>query len=182
MANGEVGGCGKIVTGSTPRTSDRSNYSSRDICFYKPGDFDEGKLNYLDGSIDMISENAREKVRMLPPNSVLVTCIGIIGKVGILAHEATCNQQINAIIPNFNVDSRALAYILLRNQAQLKEFANAPLVPIINKTTFASIKIPLPPLDIQKHIANTLDKTQEIIDGHKKQLAELNNLIKAVFL
>ena len=176
-----LGDVGKIVTGSTPRTSDRSNYSSRDICFYKPGDFDEGKLNYLDGSIDMISENAREKVRMLPPNSVLVTCIGIIGKVGILAHEATCNQQINAIIPNFNVDSRALAYILLRNQAQLKEFANAPLVPIINKTTFASIKIPLPPLDIQKHIANTLDKTQEIIDGHKKTLAELDNLIKAVF-
>ncbi|MCQ1530241.1 restriction endonuclease subunit S [Lutispora saccharofermentans] len=39
----------------------------------------------------------------------------------------------------------------------------------------------LPPLDIQKHIANTLDKTQEIIDGHKKQLEELDNLIKATF-
>lgn len=41
--------------------------------------------------------------------------------------------------------------------------------------------IPLPPLDIQKHIADTLDKTQEIIDGHKKQLKELDNLIKANF-
>lgn len=43
------------------------------------------------------------------------------------------------------------------------------------------LSIPVPPLDIQKHIADTLDKTQEIIDGHKKQLEELDNLIKATF-
>lgn len=41
--------------------------------------------------------------------------------------------------------------------------------------------IPVPSIEIQKHIASTLEKTQEIIDGHKKQLEELDNLIKAVF-
>jgi type I restriction enzyme S subunit len=41
--------------------------------------------------------------------------------------------------------------------------------------------IPLPSFDVQKYIADTLDKTQEIIDGHKKQLEELDNLIKATF-
>lgn len=39
----------------------------------------------------------------------------------------------------------------------------------------------LPPLDIQKHIADTLDKTKEIIDCQKKQIEELDNLIKATF-
>lgn len=43
------------------------------------------------------------------------------------------------------------------------------------------LSIPLPPLDVQRYIADTLDKTQEIIDGHKKQLEELDNLIKATF-
>ena len=44
-----------------------------------------------------------------------------------------------------------------------------------------NVVVPLPPLNIQKHIADTLEKTQEIIDGHKKQLQELDNLIKATF-
>lgn len=51
----------------------------------------------------------------------------------------------------------------------------------VPKTFLENLKIPLPPIDIQKNIANIFDKTQEIIDGHKKQLAELDNLIMAVF-
>lgn len=53
--------------------------------------------------------------------------------------------------------------------------------PSLSLSDIANLKIPLPPLNVQKHIANVLDKTQEIIDSHKKQLAELDNLIKAVF-
>jgi len=51
----------------------------------------------------------------------------------------------------------------------------------ISRKNLESIMVSLPPLDVQKHIADTLDKTQEIIDGHKKQLEELDNLIKATF-
>jgi len=48
-------------------------------------------------------------------------------------------------------------------------------------TALRKLNLILHPLDVQKHIADTLDKTQEIIDGHKKQLEELDNLIKATF-
>ena len=34
---------------------------------------------------------------------MLVTCIGTIGKIGVLGKNATCNQQINAIIPDHSV-------------------------------------------------------------------------------
>lgn len=51
----------------------------------------------------------------------------------------------------------------------------------LNQAAVRKMKIPLPPLGVQKHIADTLDKTQEIIDGYKKQLEELDNLIKATF-
>lgn len=43
------------------------------------------------------------------------------------------------------------------------------------------LSIPIPPIDVQRRITDTLDKIQEIIDGHKKQLEELGNLIKATF-
>jgi len=48
-------------------------------------------------------------------------------------------------------------------------------------TALKQLKFILPPLNMQKRIADILDKTQEIIDGYKKQLTELDNLIKAVF-
>ncbi len=51
----------------------------------------------------------------------------------------------------------------------------------LNQAALRKMEIPLPALNVQKHIADTLDKTQEIIDGYKKQLAELDNLIKAIF-
>ena len=48
-------------------------------------------------------------------------------------------------------------------------------------TALRELNLISPPLTTQKHIVDTLDKTQEIIDCHKKQLAELDNLIKAAF-
>ena len=54
-------------------------------------------------------------------------------------------------------------------------------VPNLHLKEIKNVVVPLPPLNIQKHIADTLEKTQEIIDGHKKQLQELDNLIKATF-
>lgn len=63
----------------------------------------------------------------------------------------------------------------------LRQNCTGATIPHINRKSLENIQIPLPPLEVQKHIADTLDKTQKIIDGHKKQLEELNNLIKATF-
>ena len=74
---------GKVVTGNTPKTSESRNYESNDICFVKPSDIVDGGITDLKASEFYISEFAREKSRILPPGSILVTCIGIIGKVAI---------------------------------------------------------------------------------------------------
>ena len=95
-----LGDVGKIITGNTPNTSDEKNYESNDICFIKPSDISDSEVTRLSSSEFHISEYARKKARILPPRSVLVTCIGIIGKVAINAIECAFNQQINAIIPD----------------------------------------------------------------------------------
>lgn len=62
----------------------------------------------------------------------------------------------------------------------VKEVKGASYPAVSNWDVKDSI-IPLPPLNVQRHIADALDKTQEIIDCQKKQLEELDNLIKATF-
>ena len=174
---------GSIITGNTPKTSESANYGSDDICFVKPSDFADGDVTYIKSSEFYISEFARKKSRILPPESVLVTCIGTIGKVAINQVECAFNQQINAIIPNRQrCITTYLAYAIQAKQVTMQEMANAPVVPILNKTQFSDIEINVPPIIQQQHIAAVLDKISYLISLRKQQLDKLDELVKARFV
>lgn len=178
----KLGEVGQVITGNTPSTKDARNYASNDVCFFKPSDFDASSITQLDKSEYYISNYAYEHARQLPKDSVLTTCIGIIGKVGILSHDATCNQQINAIIPNQDIVlPRYLGYALLSIKEFLTKTANAPVVPLLNKSQFSAVSIPIPSLDIQHSIVCELDAINAIIADKKQQLAELDTLAQAIF-
>ena len=173
---------GTIVTGNTPSKKNNEYYESNDILFVKPSDIEENYITSIEKSEEYISEKAREKARILPEGAVLVTCIGTIGKVGILKQEATCNQQINAIIPNDKVISKYLAYLIQSRQKILQLKANAPVVPIINKTDFSEIEINICDIEQQKQIVRQLDLLKSIIDKRKVQIDELQNIVKSQFV
>jgi Restriction endonuclease S subunits len=172
---------GQIVTGNTPKTSVIENYSSKDFCFFKPGDLRGDNISILYKSENYISKLAFKNTRNLPIGSVLVTCIGTIGNVGVTTVESATNQQINAIIPSSKIDSKFLAYVICSLRQYLNHIANAPIVPIINKTQFSDIDIYLPPLPIQRQIVSELDALSDIITKKKQQLEELNKLAQATF-
>ena len=179
----KLGELGKIITGNTPKTSDAQNYRSNDICFVKPSDFTDNEITEIHQSEFYISEYAKDKARVLPTDSILVTCIGIIGKVAINKVPCAFNQQINAIIPERKIcDPRYVAYAIQNVQPQMQNTANAAVVPILNKTQFSNIEIPLPSLETQKQIVEFLDKVTSLIFLRKQQLAKLDELVKARFV
>ena len=174
---------GKIVTGNTPKMSERENFDSADIPFIKPGDISDDSITVINKGQFFISENARDKARILPSDSILVTCIGIIGKVGILTREAAFNQQINGIVPDINsVIPRYLAYAILSQKSYLQEKANAAVVPIINKSQFSELKVEVPNLQKQNEIVRNLDKVDHLISLQKQQLKGLDERVKSRFI
>lgn len=178
----KLGEIGQVITGSTPATKDERNYSSSDICFYKPSDLSAEKFTELKSSEFSISNYAYEHSRKLPKDSILTTCIGIIGKVGILTKEATCNQQINAIIPNQDIIlSRFLGYAIISQKQVLTEKANAPVVPLLNKSQFSAVSIPVPSLSEQQAIVRELDGINHLIDLQEEQLREYDRLAQSLF-
>ena len=178
-----LGDIGKVITGNTPKTSDLQNYASNDICFVKPSDIADESVIYLDDSEFHISEYARATARLLPPQSVLVTCIGIIGKVAINNVECAINQQINAIVPNVHKClSTYLAYAILNKRTEMRDVANAPVVPILNKTNFSDIKIKLPSLLEQAEIVKRLNAISNLIIHREEQLVKLDQLVKSRFI
>ena len=178
-----IGNVGRIITGNTPKTTDFENYSSKDIAFIKPSDIQENRLTMLSRAEFYISEYARERARILPPGCILVTCIGIVGKVAINDIECAFNQQINAIVPDAKrCDTKYVAYAIQTQQHRLQDIANAAVVPILNKTQFSDIEIPLPPLDEQRRIAAVLDKVSDLIAKRRQQLDKLDEMVKARFV
>lgn len=174
---------GKIYTGNTPPTKKEEFYISNDVMFIKPDDFIQGKINIIGKSKAYLSKVGAEKGRFIPKGSVLITCIGILGKVGIIDEDCCFNQQINAIVPNLNiVIPKYVAYYIMNNKHILESMAGGAVVPMINKTQFSSIKIDLPQLEEQERIVSILEKAENAIEKREESITLLDEYLKSVFV
>ena len=171
---------GKVFTGNTPSMKDPSYYESNDIPFIKPSDLNERGVTSIDGVEAYISEKARPVARIIPPDAVLVTCIGTIGKIGISARESCCNQQINFVIPNDGINSVYLAHCLTFFKSTLQNIANAPVVPIINKTQFSELEIPVFDTAKQNQFATFVEQTDKSKLAIQQSLDKLELLKKSL--
>src|SRR3990167_3875824 len=90
-----VGEVAKVTTGNTPSKSDPSNYGGF-LPWVKPPQLD------LDVPIidtpEKLSRKGVKLARILPKDSVLISCIGLLGKVGLAGCELATNQQINSLV------------------------------------------------------------------------------------
>lgn len=184
MTNVLIKELGKVSTGNTPSKSNEDYYNSADIGFVKPDIISDSEITSIESTNEYISEEARSKARIVKENTVFVTCIGSIGKIGIVrGNELAFNQQINAIEPNEKVLPEYLAYCLLHNKKRLSDIANAPVVPIINKTQFENFTVNI--TDDKKEQQKTIDvlnKVRCLIDCRKQQLMDIDTLIKSRFV
>ena len=114
----------------------------------------------LDSAEDGLSEAGAAVARTLPPNSILVSCIGNLGKIGLNKVPVAFNQQINAILPDARKALPEFMFYQVLSCAfkdQLEALASGTTVPIVNKSKFNSIEIVLPPLPEQHRIVAILD-------------------------
>ena len=175
---------GEIITGNTPSKKEAGYWNSKDIPFIKPDIISDSGITVLCEADEYLAEHARSKARIVNKDTVLVTCIGSIGKVGIASEgEYAFNQQINAIVPKNGINPKYLAYAMLQAKPRLEVMANAPVVPIINKSQFGEFQIHIESdLTKQKNVVDQLDKLNGIIDFRKAELTKLDTLIKARFV
>ncbi|KGN92098.1 restriction endonuclease subunit S [Porphyromonas canoris] len=160
---------GQVVTGSTPPTSDSCNYDASDYLWASPSDL--GQTKYIRKTKTMLSSKGFSLTRSLPLGSVLVSCIGIIGKVGVAVTEMSTNQQINAIIPNQSkVNSEYVYYAILNKSLAYSRLSATQVVPILSKREFERMRNQYPSLAEQKKIADFLSLIDERIEVEEQLL------------
>ncbi|MEH0304577.1 restriction endonuclease subunit S [Campylobacter coli] len=177
-----LGEIGEIITGTTP-SKNNPNFYGNEYPLFKPSDLNGDII--IKYASDNLSKLGFDNARNLPKDTILVVCIGAsIGKVGLSGVNGSCNQQINAIIPNSAFTSKYLFFVCLSNYFQtiLKKNASQTTLPIINKTEFSKLQIPLPPIKEQEQITSHLDELSSHVKNLKqnyqaqiKDLQELKN-------
>lgn len=166
-----VSSIGDVVTGNTPSKKNRHYYGNY-ISFFKPTDLNSGY--YVSSSTERLSYEGLTKARLIPKKSILVTCIGAtIGKIGFSRIVGTTNQQINSIIPNLKMAIPEYLYFICissKFQESLLAASSSTTLPIINKSTFSKLSVPLPPLNEQKRIVFKIKSIFEQIDEARTRL------------
>ena len=167
---------GKIITGSTPNTKNSEFYGD-DFPFYKPADLDSGDIISI--SRNGLSKEGIKHARFLQKNSILVTCIGSIGKSSMINKPGACNQQLNAITVNEeHFLPKFIFYWIKSNSFQnlMNRYANRTTLPIINKSKFKNLPVIYPDIKTQNKIIQKLDYVLGQLEEKKKEISKLQNL------
>ncbi|KRR67607.1 hypothetical protein AR270_18225 [Acinetobacter baumannii] len=169
----------KVVTGKTPQTSN-SEYYGGDIPFVSPADLNEGILSETK---TYLTSSGADQVYRVPKNTVLVSCIGNLGKLAITSKEVCFNQQINGLIfDEQKIFPKYGFYFAQTLKPQLEKASSSTTLPIINKSRFSDLEIKYPPLAEQRRIASILDQADELRQKRQQAIEKLDQLLQATFI
>ena len=168
---------GKVITGSTPPTNDRSNYDG-DLLFCSPGDI--GDQKYISSTEKRVSPKGFALGRVIPPSSVIVTCIGLIGKLGIATTDMITNQQINALIVSEDFDHEFIYYAFENFFPKYRSKVSMQTLPILSKSEFERLVIKVPNLNVQHKISNYLAGMDKRIEHTQQELNMLQELRRGI--
>ena len=85
----------RLISGRTPEREQKEYYAETGTPWVKIENLDQG---YIRETAEYLSEQGKEKVNLVPENSVLFSIVGTVGKVGIAGRELATNQQIVSLI------------------------------------------------------------------------------------
>lgn len=146
----QISDFGEVVTGKTPSTKVKDNYG--DFMFFVKTPDMHNKI-FLINTLQKLSEKGVlvQKNKIIPPNSIMVSCIGTIGVVSINAYDSQTNQQINTIILKDIIYKEYLYFLCKGLKDHLKNLgSNGATMGNVNKDKFESIKVLCPKADILK--------------------------------
>jgi type I restriction enzyme, S subunit len=150
---------GLVVTGTTPPQEHRRDPEPA-LPFIKPTELDAGY--WVAGAREYLGKSATSGARILAPYSVLVTCIGAtIGKAGLARVACMTNQQINSVdVGGCETLGKYLYWVLSSSWGQglIISSAAATTLPILNRSKFLRIPVPVPPLAEMVTIIGELER------------------------
>ena len=168
---------GKWGSGGTPTRTNPKYYDNGTIPWLVIGDLNEG---YIKTATTFITEDGLENssAKLLQKGTLLVAMYGSIGKTGITALPCATNQAIAHCTPNEGINLHYLHRAIQNIKPHLISLGKGGTQQNISQTILKDQKIPLPPTNEQRRIADKLDRVLARVDTANEHLSRVAPLIK----
>ena len=154
-----------IGSGTTPQSNNSKYYENGDIFWVNSGDLNNDILKTTKYKITQKAIDDYPILKIFPKNSLVIALYGAtIGKVGILNFEACVNQACCVLSQSSLFLSKFMYFWFIAQRENIINLAYGGGQPNISQEIIKNLKIPLPPLNEQRQIAEFLDKKCEKID------------------
>ena len=171
----------KISKGSTPRG--KVNYSKNEKNFFLRvtdmvdlADVYNSEFTLSDKDIN------KNKMKLWPINTVLVSIEGTVGKISILKKEMSFNQAVAGIVPNEEIINPRYLMYYLRTTPVFSSILKGTIMPALRLGDLSEIEIEVPDMNIQNKIVSIVDSITNKMDLNNKINNKLYDISKQLLL
>lgn len=173
---GQISDFGKIICGKTPSKASKDFFGGN-IPFIKiPDMHNQLFISHSEDSLSYKGSSSQQN-KLLPPYSLLVSCIATVGLVGINTKPSHTNQQINSIVP---YKSSYLFYLYLSIILMKKKLENmgrgGTATLNVNTTSFGKISLIIPKQSILDNFSSIVSPLFKNIENLSEQIFKLSQL------
>lgn len=168
----------EVVTGKTPSTKLPENYSSKDYMFVGPEDLLNDPIGIIKTK-KYISSSGFNSIysNTVNTDSILISCIGTVGRIGFATGSFATNQQINSMTNFTNNDMSYYSYFYMKSiHKTLLNVAGNTVMPIVSKNLIENILVILPCKKIILDFKNLIQPMFSIIKKNNQENSELEKL------
>ena len=146
------------------------------VPFVTPGDLDSSEIVKR-----TVTEMGAAEAEIVRSGATFVCCIGAtIGKMSKARERSAFNQQINAIEWGQTVDDDYGLSTLRFFKSKIAQWGASTTLPILKKSTFEKILIPVPSLPLQQDYARRVAAVEQLRSAQRASLAKLDELFASL--
>lgn len=170
----------ELIGGGTPKTT-VEEYWNGSIPWLSVVDF-SGDSRYVSHASKSITQLGLENssTKLLNPGDLILSARGTVGELAQLTAPMAFNQSCFGIRSNFDgLSQNYLYYLLLTVIGELRQNSHGSIFSTVNRKTFESVDIVLPPLEEQERIAGILGSLDDKIEANTRLIQTLDSLGEA---
>ena len=173
---------GSVVAGGTPSKSKLEYYADQGIAWITPKDLSVDKSKFISHGENDISELgfSKSSTKKMPAGTVLFSSRAPIGYIAIAQNELTTNQGFKSVIPNKNIGTSYVYFLLKNLLPAIEGMASGSTFKEISGAGMKSVPTVMPDVDtiqLFNNFCEPIFKEQEVLEAENRRISALRDLL-----
>lgn len=170
-----------LIGGGTPKTS-VPEYWNGEIPWLSVKDFnDDNRYVYKTEKYITQAGLKHSSTTLLQKDDIIISARGTVGEMAMIPFPMAFNQSCYGIRGKENNDQTFIYYLIKNSVRKLKAITHGSVFDTITRETFDNIEVTIPPLTVQKKIADILKSLDDKIELNRQISKNLEEQARCLF-